>query len=374
MNRSELETDSLIALTGATGFLGSHIADALLGRGYCVRASVRRTSDLRWVRDKPIETMEVTLAPSPQALNAGGGQAIQAPASLPLSEIRGDGGAGPSAEDGSIPGDQLSRFLAGAAAVVHCAGVVRAPSEAAYYHGNVETTRHLLHAAAQQPSCRVFILVSSLAAAGPAPPQMPKQESDPCQPITNYGRSKLAAEQLLTATDWPFRTVILRPPALYGPRDRAFLLLFKLARLGWLARLGQAMAALSLVDGRDAAAGAVALLETEQASGPYFVDDGHTYDWDDVTAALALAFRRRIRTVPVPLGLLRTVSQLVGRRLAERIRLLNPDRLTDLAVPGWVCQGEKLRHDTGFAPTRNLTRGFRETLTYYRQNGWLHAT
>ncbi|MFH1843273.1 MAG: NAD-dependent epimerase/dehydratase family protein [bacterium] len=341
MNETGASSGTLIALTGATGFLGSHVADRLVARGYRVRASVRTTSDLRWLRGKPIETVEISLAPS-------------AP--------------------GSQDNQQLDRFLDGVSGVIHCAGVVRAPTESGYIQGNVDTTRALLQAASRQSSCETFLLVSSLAAAGPAPPQTPLVESAPCAPITAYGRSKLAAEELLADPSLQLRTVILRPPALYGPRDSAFLPLFKLARAGWTVKIGHTMAGLSLVDGRDAAAAAVTLLETTSATGPFFVDDGFIHTWADMTAALALAFRRRVRTVTIPWGLLGFLARLVGSQRAQRLPVLHPDRMRDVAAPGWVCSGAKLRQETDWLPQRDLNTGFRETLEFYVRNGWLHAS
>jgi len=323
--------NSMVALTGATGFLGSHIADLLLERGYRIRASIRATSNLRWLADKEIETVQVPLTSS--AL--------------------------------------LPELVAGAQAVIHCAGVTSSPDDEGYFRSNESTTQALLEAAADCGTCRTFLLISSLAAAGPAAPDDPHREDRPCRPVTAYGRSKLAAERRVLDRQWPFRTVILRPPALYGPRDPEFLPLFKLAGLGWTARLGNNIAGLSLVDGRDAAAGAVALLETPETSGPYFVDDGHVYDWHDLAAALGNAVGRTVRTFPVPVRPLQIAARLLGRRLADRSVILNSDRLADMTAPGWVCSGEKLRRETGFRTRRNLQQGFLETFEFFRDSGWL---
>ncbi len=320
-----------VALTGATGFLGSHIADRLLASGYQVRAPLRATSNRRWIEGKDIETMTVDL---------------------------------------TVPA-HADRFVAEAAVVVHCAGVTSAPSESRYFHGNVAITRALLEATERAGVCTTFLFISSLAAAGPGTPDDPVTEDSPCRPLTAYGRSKLAAEQEVCGRAWPFRTVILRPPALYGPRDPEFLPLFKLAGLGWTARLGKHISGLSLVDGRDAAAAAVALLETHAATGPYFVDDGHVYDWRDLADALGHALGRRVRTFPVPVRPLQIAAKLLGRRLADRSVILNSDRLADMTAPGWVCSGEKLRCETGFAARYDLRRGFRETLAFFRESGWL---
>ncbi|MFO7652345.1 MAG: NAD(P)-dependent oxidoreductase [Candidatus Krumholzibacteriia bacterium] len=335
----------LAVVTGATGFLGSHIADRLLLRGARVRASVRPTSDLRWLRDKPVETVVADLA---------------------------------SAAD-------TQRLLRGARWLVHCAGVVAARDEEGYRRGNVDTTRALLAAAAQTDGIEAVVLISSLAAAGPAPLAAPQVESAPCRPISAYGRSKVAAEALVNEVDWPFRTAVLRPPALYGPRDREFLLLFRAAALGWTARPGGSLSGLSLVHGADAAEAAVTLLATPTARGVYFVDDGgddatgpvaaqrrHRWGHDpqELTAALAQVLRRRVRTVPLPVAPLRWASALLGER-ARRWPLLNPDRLTDLTAPGWVCSGERLLRETEFRPRFQLAGGLQDTLDFYRGARWM---
>jgi dihydroflavonol-4-reductase len=326
-----------VALTGATGFLGSHIADCLLAAGRQVRCSVRPTSSLRWLEGKPLQTVETDLL-DPASCRA---------------------------------------FLDGCTAVIHCAGVVSATDEPTYRQGNVETTRVLLETAAemwagQEAGDRCFVLVSSLAAFGPAGLARPATEDQPCAPITAYGRSKLAAENLIGGRTWPFRTTILRPPGLYGPRDGDFLPLFRAASRGFTARIGRRMEGLSLVDGRDAAAAAVALLTTPGARGVYFVDDGHGgYRWPEVAAALGEAMGRQVRLLHIPLGLLRLLARLVGRRRAVRSPVLNPDRMRDLDTPGWVCDGQRLRRETGFTAGFDLTRGFTATVRDLRERGLL---
>lgn len=353
MITSDVPRESLVALTGATGFLGSHIADVLLASGLQLRVSARTTSDLRWLRGKPLEIKQVPLVPPAE-------QSRATAAGIP-AEIA------DQAEDNP----EVREFLAGARAVIHCAGVTVARNEAEYRRHNVDTTSRLLAAARRTSTCRVFVLISSLAAGGPGTATEPRREEDPCLPISAYGRSKLAAERLLADRTLPFRTVILRPPALYGPRDRAFLPLFRLARSGWVPRLGRQLQNLSLVDARDAARAAHTLLITASATGPYYIEDGHVYGWGEIAAALARASNRRVRTFTIPVGLLRTAARLVGPRLAQRSTMLNEGRLGDISVPGWVCSGEKLRRDTGFGAHWNLESGFTETMAYYLRNGWL---
>ena len=320
-----------VALTGATGFLGSHIADALLDAGYDVRASIRPTSSLQWITGKPIQ-----------------------PVQIDLTDVEG-----------------CSRLVAGCEAVVHCAGVVSGADEAAFHTGNVATTEALLEATHRTSPRSTFVLISSLAAHGPAPLSAPAVEDAPDHPITAYGRSKLAAERLILDAPPQVRPVVLRPPSLYGPRDRDFLPLFKAAERGWTARLGRCLTGLSLVDGRDAAAAVVAALGAPRARGIYYLDDGREgYSLDEMTRALAQAVRRSVRTVFVPLALLKLIAALAGRTRAARSPVLNRDRLNDLAAVGWVCAGRKLAEDTGYRPERNAFTGFAETATFYREVGW----
>ena len=326
-----------VALTGASGFLGSHIADLLLARGYGVRAAVRATSNLRWLAGKPLETVETDLH-----------------------------------DVGSC-----ARLLAGTRALVHCAGVVAAPDEAAYRRGNVDTTRALLAAAARTWAEPVpsppptFLLVSSLAAHGPASPERPARETEPGAPISAYGRSKREAEGLLATAPGLFRRVVLRPPALYGPRDREFLPLLRMACAGWSVALGHTLRGLSLVDGRDAAAAAVALLETDAAEGIFFVDDGACgYDFPAIARALAEAAGREVRLVRLPLGPVRLLSRLLRGTALGRSPALVPSRIQDLEQVGWVCDGARLQAATGFSAVRRAAQGFRETIAFNREIGW----
>lgn len=326
-----------VALTGATGFLGSHIADSLLAAGYIVRAAVRPTSNLRWLKDKPITILETDL--------------------LSAASCR--------------------EFLGEATALIHCAGMVTARSEQEYFSGNVETTRVLMETAAARwqdnaAAEQTFILISSLAAHGPAGFENPATEDTSCQPITAYGRSKLAAEEIVNTISLPARKVILRPPGLYGPRDREFLPLFKAARLGISASIGRKMEGLSLVDGRDCATAAVTLLQCSQAEGTFFVDDGHCgYRWPEIAAAMGAALDRKVRHLTVPLGLIKFFSTIVGEKRATRSPVLNRDRILDLDTTGWVCDGSRLREATGFSANYPLREGFTETVLDLKEQGLL---
>jgi len=164
----------------------------------------------------------------------------------------------------------------------------------------------------------------------------------------------------------------VRPPALCGPRDRGFLPLVRLACRGWTARLGRRLRGMSLVDGRDAAAAVVAVTRTPTARGAFFVDDGRRgYDWEALRAALAAAAGRPVRSLTVPLGVLRAAGRLTGGWKPGRPSVLGPDRLADLSAEGWVCDGSRLVAATGFRATRDAAASLGDALRFYRQAGWL---
>jgi nucleoside-diphosphate-sugar epimerase len=333
-----------VAVTGATGFLGSHICDELVATGHRVRAAHRPSSSLRWLQDKPLKPVLVDLA-DPESLES---------------------------------------FLDGCQAVVHCAGVVMA-DPATYEKVNVASTRLLLEAATRVGTVDTFVLISSLAAGGPGTLAAPRDETMPDAPISEYGRSKRRAEGLLFGGKWPFRTVSLRPPSLYGPRDHEFRPLLRLACRGWTARFGNALQGLSLVHGMDAATATTALLVASQATGVYYLDDGSGpdglrepnrrwpwgYHLDEFYRVLNGLFIKPVRTLRIPLGMLGVASFLAPPRQRQKAALLHPDRRRDLTVPGWVCTAAKLRQDTGWTPQWELARGLRNTLDFYRRSGWL---
>jgi len=332
-----------VAVTGATGFLGSHVCEALIAAGIGVRAACRATSSLRRLRKTNAVVIEIDFAD---------------------------------------PGS-LDELLDGCRGVIHCAGVVAA-DEATYQRVNVDATGALLEAARRSGGVDAFVFVSSLAAGGPAGLRQPRDESMPDAPVSGYGRSKQAADRLV-AGDWPFRTVSLRPPSLYGPRDREFLPMLRAAKHGWFARFGDQLEGLSLVDGRDAARAALTVLQNEACTGIYYLDDGSGpdgprdpgrhwmwgYDWEEIRGVMRGLFGRSLRVVKVPLWAVGAARRVAPKRLAHRYVLLHADRAIDLQQPGWVCSAARLRREAGWEPKYDLASGMRDTQAYYRRRGLL---
>jgi nucleoside-diphosphate-sugar epimerase len=323
-----------ILLTGASGFVGSHVLDRLCAAGIPTVVLLRPTSDR---------------------------QAIEA--HLPKVELR----IGSISEPGT-----LMAAVAGITHVIHCAGCVKALSKSDFFEVNETGTRNLVEAFNSRGAAGVrFVHVSSLAAAGPSRPGSAVCESDTPRPVSDYGRSKLAGE--LRVRDCCRREyVILRPPAVYGPGDLEFLRLFRSVKAHLAPR--PAPQPLSLVYVRDLAGAIVRSLEAPAVGGKtYFVACE-----ERVTArtmARAIAENMGVWTVPlpVPLAFLWTLCLLQEgvSRFTGRPNVLSLGKYAELRAPGWVCDPGLLKREAGIVCPTPLHQGIRETLTWYRHAKWL---
>jgi nucleoside-diphosphate-sugar epimerase len=322
----------LAVVTGATGFAGSHVADALVAGGWRVRVPVRATSSRRWLPAAGVECVPAEL---------------RDPASLPA-------------------------LVSGAAWVFHFGGLTRASRRASFFEVNTEGTLRLWRAS-REAGAAGFVFCSSLAAGGPSlAADRPRREADPPAPITAYGRSKLAAEErLLGDAESGTRLVIVRPPAVYGPRDTAVLEFFRWVSRGILPLPPRRDARLSLVHARDLARACLHLVEAG-ATGVFHVSDGEFHSWEDMGRAAGLALGRRPRALRLPAPGVRLtgwVGEALGR-LTGTMPVVNADKARDILQPFWTCDIERLR-GSGFIPRIGVAEGCRETVEWYRKEGWL---
>src|SRR5919112_567166 len=278
-----------VLVTGATGFVGSHIAQAFVEAGYEVRVGSRASSDERWISSLDTERVPLDLDWS--------------------------------AED-------LSRAVHNVDVVVHAAGITRARRPGDYYSVNAGGTRSVA-TAALRAGVRRLVLISSLAARGPDGRDHP--ESD-------YGRSKLEAESHLHALSGRMEAVVLRPAAVYGPRDTDLLPLFRMARAGWLT-VPSGAALLQPVYVQDAARAALAAAREPVGFGPFPVAENRRYTWRDVAAGLEKALGRTVRAVRLPAGafvLAGRMAEWAGRPLSA-VPILDERRSRGLALNAWTC-------------------------------------
>jgi dihydroflavonol-4-reductase len=254
--------------------------------------------------------------------------------------------------------------------VFHLAAVTSARDRAEYARINAGGTQAVIDAMQATAPTAMLVLCSSQSAAGPSREGRPITEADPPHPIGPYGDSKLAAEQLVIASD--LRHIIIRPPAVYGPRDVDILFAFRLASAGIAVRVSSRGQKLSMVHVRDLAAGLVQAASAEHARGVYYMSGG-TYAWEEIVSGIGVAVGRRARVIVLPRPLV-TAAAWGNRLIARAIHakpLLTPERVLDMVQPDWSCDDSRARRELGYASSIPLDEGLAETAAWYRQAGWL---
>jgi nucleoside-diphosphate-sugar epimerase len=318
-------------VTGATGFVGSHLAEALVRRGDRVTALVRSPSKADRLRELGVE------------LVAGDLHAAAA----------------------------LAHGAAGADVVYHVAGLVAARSEAEFLAGNRDGTRNVVEAA-EAGDVRRFVFVSTMAAGGPAERGHPLSGNEPPRPVTRYGRSKLAAEAVVRASSLAW--TIIRPPMVYGPRDVEVLKVFRIARTGVAPVFGDGMQELSAVHAADLADALVAAATAPATvGGTYYAAHPEVFTSAEFVRAVARAIGHRARVIPLPLALARaalSVTELAARA-AGRATILTADKAHEFFQAAWTGDPAPLARDAGWTAQRDLERGLAETAAWYREHGWL---
>jgi nucleoside-diphosphate-sugar epimerase len=321
-----------VLLTGATGFVGSHAAEAFIQAGYQVRVLVRSRERARALEARGIDFVV-----------------------------------------GSLEEETATRVACvGIDAVVHLAALTHARSDDEYENTNVAGTRTLLDAAIGAGVNR-FVYLSSLAACGPAIDGRGVRDGDPPRPLTQYGRSKLAGERVCMEAGDRIGVVILRAPAVYGPRDTDLYHFFRLARTGVIPVPTGPPRRLQMVHVTDLARALVHAVRAPAAAGVYHIADPQSYTWDEVGRMVGDAVGRKVRVMRVPAALiagLAAVSETVSG-LAGRSSIFNRDKARELLAPGWLCETDAARAALNFETGIPLADGLRMTAQWYREQNWL---
>jgi nucleoside-diphosphate-sugar epimerase len=321
-----------VAVTGGTGFVGSHLVDTLCAAGLRPRVLVREPRAPRWIGAAPVEWVAGSLADR----------------------------------------DALGRLVAGAGTVLHLAGVVRAGSAAGFDRGNRAGTANLVTAVLELAPAARLVHVSSLAAAGPSPdPAGVGPEVTP-RPVSHYGRSKLAAEaevRRLPAGRW---WTILRPPAIYGPRDTDVLEFFRMASLGWMAiPAGERWITVAWVG--DVVRAVLAAAVSAEAGRTHHLGEPAPYRLDELLRAIAEVGGVRARLVRVPEVVLRSAAaagSALQRLGLERVALTR-DKAREILASHWTARTADSLEALGLEETTSFADGAAATWRWYRARGWL---
>ena len=333
-----------LLITGASGFIGSHLVRQALEAGFEVWAAVRKDSDKTRLTAQGVQLLEVDYYDEEQLFSA-------------LSAV-------PSRGEDAPLWDY----------VIHNAGITKTAHVEEFAEVNAEHTRRFLSALARLPQApRRFVLMSSLSSYGDtAPSGQPLHAELPQKPNTRYGRSKCLAEHYTEQSGLPF--TILLPTGVYGPGDKDYLIALQSIARGINAMAGLRKQYLTFVYGGDVARAALFVLHEERARGErYIVADGDTYtDKEFAQLAQRLLGRKHVLHLRIPL-LLVHLTCLVGSlraRLTGQTTPLNQDKYPILAQRNWRCDPSPL-FALGFTPSTDLEAGLRETITAGRAAGLL---
>jgi len=325
----------LVLVTGGTRFIGSHLVEALLAQGHEVRCLVRDTRRLGWISGLPSVTI------------ARGG--MDEPRSL-LEGMRGV--------------DQ----------VYHVAGLTRARAAREFFRVNAEGTRHLLHACLETPGGpRRLVHLSSLAAVGPMPMATACAEDVPPRPVSPYGRSKLQGEAAVLGVRDRLHVTVLRPPVVYGPRDRGVLEVARWVGRGLLPMPAGPSRTLSLCYVEDLVTALLTAGEAKVPSGEIFHVAGEgAFTWEQVGDALgeALGIHPTPLRIPVPILLALATGADALAWVTGRPSYFSRGRVRE-AAGHWLCDTGKARRQLGIVPRVGLRKGAAVTVNWYRKTGWL---
>ena len=336
-----------VLVTGASGFIGSHLVSALAARGDEITCLVRATS--------PVKGLEAL-------------------------------GARLAVGDVTRP-ESLAPAVCGQDIVYHLAGATTALTKGQFFRANREGTRNVAQACADQPVPPVLLIVSSLAAAGPAVEGRPRIESDPPAPVSVYGQSKRAGEQAAEALADRVPTTIVRPPIVLGEGDRLGLKMFgSIYKCGIHFVPGREERRFSLIHADDLAELIVLAAERGKRLGPpgssgsapgqgyYFAACAEDVAYDNLGRLIGEALgRERVRVMHIakPLlwilaGVMQTVAQI-----QRRPRLMHIDKAREIAAGSWLCSPQQAADDLGFSVKTPLIERLRQTAAWYKNQGWL---
>jgi nucleoside-diphosphate-sugar epimerase len=259
--------------------------------------------------------------------------------------------------------------------VFHLAGVTAAVEEKTYYEVNAFGTENLIQACIENNTrLKKFIYLSSQAAAGPCRSDGKKNESDPCEPVSPYGKSKLLGEHLALAHTHELPLLILRPCAVYGPRDKGFYTLFKCLSKGIQPCVAGRDQHVSMCYVQDLVRAILLAAETRTENGEiFFLSDGLDYRKEEIGAIFAQAMEINALQLRLPERMLFGMAFFAEclSKVSGKPSLMNRGKVEELIRKNWLCDITKARALLGFDPRISLARGSKLTVAWYKKENWL---
>ncbi len=332
-----------VLVTGGSGFIGSHLVEHLLSEGDDVRVLLRDAGRRGWLGSHTVNVVSGDIT------------------------------------DYSA----LDRATQGRDVVYHLAGRTLSFSQEGFHQVNHFGTENLAAVCSRRTSPPILVAVSSLAAAGPSSRGRPRVETDTPHPVSAYGQSKLRGEEALRAYASQVPITIVRPPGVFGPRDRYILPMFQMALTGWWAAVGRGALELSLVEVRDLAVGLRLAATRGQrlpaapdnaSSGVYFLAQPERPTLDELAALVARALDRpppKAIRVPILIAWGVAAASELGARVRRQPGFVCFDKLHEANAGCWTCSADRAERELGAKPRYDLAEGLRQTGIWYREQGWL---
>jgi len=321
-----------IALTGGTGFIGTHMIERLLAEGHHVSCLVLPGQKYRPIPD--VRYFEGDLRDS----------------------------------------RSLEPFVRGAQTIIHLAGLTRAKTEREFIEINAEGTDCLVRTAKRcSPEFSHIIAMSSLAAVGPASDEIGLSENAPLRPISPYGRSKAKLEACLRAYEPQVNWTVIRAPGVYGPYDRDFLQYFKLVQKGWRLVVGK-RSVMSVLFVKNLVSAIMTCLDNPVAlNQAFFISDDGCYDWDQLGGMIESSLGKKSFRISIPFWVVKWVSALTEfvKPILRKPPLITRDKLAEMSQEYWVVCNKKAHEVLGYKPSYSTEDAFKETGEWYRANGWV---
>jgi nucleoside-diphosphate-sugar epimerase len=330
-----MNNKQIAVVTGANGFVGSHLVDNLLAKNFEVRCVVRKSSNLRWLDGKNLKIFDC----------------------------------------GLFDKNGLRKAFEDVNYIFHVAGVVKAKNEEGYLKGNVEATKVLLEAASEvKENIKKFVVVSSQTVSGPALDGRPVTEDMKPNPLTTYARSKLKQEEVALGYNDIFPVTICRAPAIFGERDTEIFIYFQVFNRGLTTMIGFDKKELSLLHVTDLAEGLYLAAVSKKANGQiYFISSEKFYTWVEVGNITSNVLNKKAFKIRIPhfiVFFIAAIAQFFAM-FSSQPATLNIEKAKDLVQRYWICDTSKAMKELGYRQNVSIEEGIRRTCDWYKKMKWI---